>query len=45
MQKEAYVVPLYYQYDLETIGKNVKNISADATDVKYNLWDQVALTK
>ncbi|WKB74413.1 ABC transporter substrate-binding protein [Ligilactobacillus animalis] len=45
MQKEAYVVPLYYQYDLETVGKNVKNISADATDVKYNLWDQVALTK
>ena len=45
MQKEAYVVPLYYQYDLETVGKNVKNTSADATDVKYNLWDQVALTK
>ncbi len=45
MQKEAYVVPLYYQYDLETISKNVKNFSTTTENVKYNFWDQVALTK
>lgn len=45
MQDEAYVVPLFYLYDLSTVSKNVKGMSADASSNEYSVWDQVALTK
>lgn len=45
MQKEAFVVPLAYSYNLETINKRVKGMSINDNAKRYNTWDGVALTK
>lgn len=45
MRKEAFVVPLAYSYNLETISKRVKGMTINDTDKRYSVWDDVALTK
>lgn len=45
MQKEAYIVPLTYNYDLQTVTKKVKGMNAKTGDKQLSFWDSVALTK
>lgn len=45
VKKEAYVVPIAYTYNLETISKRVKGMTISSNDKRYNAWDNVMLTK